>query len=586
MIHRVLKYRRNAVRNPFDYLVKKPREVEAEVLRGDPDMVWRIARELPFARKYFSVVLSFVEDIPRPLIDVTIGGYEKTAFAGTSPEAFARAWVLHREKGRTELHGIIAAVHLPSGLSWSHYWYKADESRFAAWTAAMNAEHGWHGPDHPRAQSSPEALRHLSKVDRSLVMKIDEQLESEVQSGRVQNRSGVLSWLRDRRLFIERTARDYITIRRMDADRGIRLRGGKYQQDFQADHYLAACARIPKPNPGEAQRWRKRLAQLTRRREHYVRQRFGDLSVPATPSFTQNEQTAQRNRHPSDPEHREDAPGISVEHQHPEREDPNTGSSASVDTSPPPAGFGLFDHAGNPQHSGRNDRENPSTARRSGGGHPNSGGGRGGPLLPARGSEADLSTPPSGGGRTDRHPLPPGRSRNQTDERLRGPMRADRPSTEKATQRGRASANSESSETPDQEAHDIPKILKNHQAEWGALLHRLDAMPLRLIRPCRPGLLASISEWLALLRERITSQRAKLDETKGPQSELAESPSLEIIDAHLPGLERLAKEPPSTTLARPTSAEPPPQPTLSASDFLAKPPRDDAEGIDGPSPTP
>jgi len=146
VIHKVLGH--GAKGNPFAYLLKKERSVAAEVVRGDPELCWATIRSLSYRQKYTSLVLSCAEQLPPERERQIIDDYERTAFAGR-PEEFVRVWVRHREHGRTELHLVVANVHLPTGKRWSHYYDRADRRLFKAWQELTNLRHGLASPDAP-----------------------------------------------------------------------------------------------------------------------------------------------------------------------------------------------------------------------------------------------------------------------------------------------------------------------------------------------------------------------------------------------------------------------------------------------------
>jgi len=156
MIHKILFHGRNL--NPFDYLLHQERLIPAEVIQGDVDLVSEGIKACPCSRKYTSLVLSFEENLDHDQKMEAIRSYEDIAYAGTDDTDILRAWIEHKDKNRTELHGIVVNTHLSSGKRWQHYFDRVDRSLFKSWQELFNMQHGYSSVDDPareRLQSIP-----------------------------------------------------------------------------------------------------------------------------------------------------------------------------------------------------------------------------------------------------------------------------------------------------------------------------------------------------------------------------------------------------------------------------------------------
>jgi hypothetical protein len=104
-----------------DYLLEKEREVDPEVVRGDPDRTARLIDSLDFERKYTHGVLSFEKEegerVNPEIQERIIDSFEGHAFAGLEHDRYDILWVRHQDKERLELHFATPRVDLATGRS-------------------------------------------------------------------------------------------------------------------------------------------------------------------------------------------------------------------------------------------------------------------------------------------------------------------------------------------------------------------------------------------------------------------------------------------------------------------------------------
>ena len=268
MIHKVLGHGKEG--NPFAYLLKKERVVAAEVVRGDPEFCWATIRCLPFRQKYTSAVLSCAEKLTPERERQIMDDYERVAFGGRAEE-FVRVWVRHSEHGRTELHLVVANVHLPTGKRWSHYYDRADRKLFKSWQELTNIRHDLASPDAPERVRLADMPGKLPADKKTLFEKLDAVVCAGVAHGRIQNRADLLKAL-EAEGYVVKPSRNYVAVKLPGSEeKALRLRGKKYGEDFSREALLASAAKKTAAEEAERQRrFEKDFADAMARRTAFV----------------------------------------------------------------------------------------------------------------------------------------------------------------------------------------------------------------------------------------------------------------------------------------------------------------------------
>jgi hypothetical protein len=249
MIHKVLPH--GSAGEPFDYLLKKDRAVLAKVLAGDVATCLATIRSISFRQKYTSVVLSFAETLTRKRQLAIIADYERVAFSGRADE-FSRVWVEHSEHGRTELHLIVANVHLPTGKRWSHYYDRADRKLFKAWQELTNIHYGLGSPDAPERQRLADMPGKLPQKKRKVFEHLDTQVCEGVANGKIRTRRDVVECLESAGCEVE-PSKNFIAVKSAIFEgKSLRMRGKKYKAKFDRDALLASA--LPRTAEQEAAR--------------------------------------------------------------------------------------------------------------------------------------------------------------------------------------------------------------------------------------------------------------------------------------------------------------------------------------------
>lgn len=289
------------------------------VLRGDPQMVARLAGSLETVQRYTSGVISWhLEDEPTDgEIHAMLVDFERLAFAGLQPHQYIWSAILHVDHdGSRHVHVYSARVELTTGKSFNMAppgWAKSFDPMRDMW----NHERGWARPDDPTrarlVQPGPMALASRSAAQRAQIAldqlvaqgmdaaDLREALDIEPDSRRL-----LTDWLVRRvhaRLInsrqdlvaalgevgdVNRVSEDFISVRLSPGTKPLRLRGELFAATFDAAAVRQALTTMPvqaapgngraDPNPAAAAAARIDYEKAIGRRTAYNRTRY---SAPA-----------------------------------------------------------------------------------------------------------------------------------------------------------------------------------------------------------------------------------------------------------------------------------------------------------------
>ena len=156
MHHKFTRHGKGLAQRAISYLLREKdhqgkRRAEIKVLRGDPELMAKVADSLTFSRRYTSGVIAWSpDDQPSDTeIQKVLDDYERLAFAGLDPERYSWTAVLHRDdNGTPHIHTLTARVDLETGksLNIAPPGHRRDFDAFRDhWNYAM----GWARPDDP-----------------------------------------------------------------------------------------------------------------------------------------------------------------------------------------------------------------------------------------------------------------------------------------------------------------------------------------------------------------------------------------------------------------------------------------------------
>lgn len=246
------------------YITKDSTADVKTVLKGDPQLVAKVADSLKFKHKYSSGVIAWhVNDNPTDdqIMDV-LNTYEKMAFAGLNPDEYAFSAVQHREKdGSVHIHTFSARVHLGTGKSYNPA-PPGSLKVFDALRDVANEKNGWKRPDDPENARALSKTSYLSKSTVQAKEHITNGLMGMVQTGLIKNRQDVIQTLTNGGFKIARETDKSISIADPNGGKNIRLKGELYERHFNSIETIRAA------NKGERtehiQNHEERIRQLER----------------------------------------------------------------------------------------------------------------------------------------------------------------------------------------------------------------------------------------------------------------------------------------------------------------------------------
>ncbi len=326
---------------PTHYLVRPDypgrAELPPEVLRGDVETTRDLIDSLDTKWKFTAGVLSWhPDDAVTPEQERRVmDDFEDMAFAGLEPDQRNILWVRHSHAGHHELHFVIPRVELSSGKALNPCppgWQK----HFDVFRDLHNHREGWARPDDPaRARlHTPEHVdlhnarllrwgKTPNKDDRAAAKDaVHEYMRANIEQGLVRNRADVLQTLVGAGLEINRTGKDYITVKDPESGEKLRLKGGIYAEHWKlelADREIegqdrAGTSGDGSPDPATVRRLESEFARIVENRAQYSRGRYPapahqlgterDFTLPDSERRLWLEMPANSDHHPMHPDKR------------------------------------------------------------------------------------------------------------------------------------------------------------------------------------------------------------------------------------------------------------------------------------------
>lgn len=211
------------------------RDPAPEIMRGNPELTLGIIESSSFEKNYTSGALSFEEkEVDKSKLDAIIDSFEKDAlFPGMKPEQYNVLWVLHRDKGRIELHFIIPNKELTTGKRLLVYYHGVDCKRIDQWKQIQNYKYELSSPDDLAKKRTISISNKLSSDRKESLEIIDRFISQKMREGTINNREDVIRCLQEKDFEITRKGQDYITIRDKEGTR-MRLKGAYYGASFRS----------------------------------------------------------------------------------------------------------------------------------------------------------------------------------------------------------------------------------------------------------------------------------------------------------------------------------------------------------------
>lgn len=249
------------------------RAVAPQMMSGNPDDWCQIVGEGNHAGRYTSGSLNFAEaNLPDDQLNRIIEDFERALLPGLEPDQYSSVWVKHEDKGRTELHFLVAGEELRTGKRLNAYYHSADMPRIDAWKDAINAEYDFIDPNAPSKKSAVNLAKKLPKQKREAVEFLTDHISERYEAGAINSRDDVIEELKTMGLEIARQTPSSISIKNPEGGQNIRLKGAFYEKEFaRADDSATVRIRQAEAGYNEARTERAKEARERYERMHQKR---------------------------------------------------------------------------------------------------------------------------------------------------------------------------------------------------------------------------------------------------------------------------------------------------------------------------
>lgn len=249
------------------------RAVAPVLMQGNASDWCQIVGEGNHAGRYTSGSLNFAEsNLPDDTLQSIIEDFERALLPGLDPDQYSSLWVKHEDKGRTELHFIVAGEELRTGKRLNAYYHSADMPRIDAWKDAINAEYDFIDPNAPSKKSAVNLAKKLPKQKREAVEFLTDHISERYEAGAINSRDDVIEELKTMGLEIARQTPSSISIKNPEGGQNIRLKGAFYEKKFaRADDSATDRIRQAEASYNETRTERAKEARECYERMHQKR---------------------------------------------------------------------------------------------------------------------------------------------------------------------------------------------------------------------------------------------------------------------------------------------------------------------------
>jgi hypothetical protein len=191
------------------------RSVKPKLFRGDPESTKDLIDSINNKQKYTSGVLAFREnEVPSvKQMHQICDEFERYMFGGLSKDRVNILWVLHKDKGRPELHFVVPKIDLKSGkqLNISPPG-KQNQDYYRLFGAYINDKFGWEQVS-PKKKWDLKAAEYKSETVPALYKRaLCKQINNNYETGMFKDRNDLIKWLEQNKIQVLKQADDFITI--------------------------------------------------------------------------------------------------------------------------------------------------------------------------------------------------------------------------------------------------------------------------------------------------------------------------------------------------------------------------------------
>lgn len=246
---------------PVNYLLSdtdhtgQPRAVKPEVLDGHPATTIAVINAIDRKHKYVSGVMAFRADEhpSQKEIRQLVQSFKDTMLPGLKADQYNSLFVLHRDKGNTEIHFVVPMVQFFSTGTTRRLNIHPPGPRnlllYEAFTQVSNHQLGY---DQVVADPLRAALAGADRKNphsagkRRATRLLTAEIVKGIKSGQFHDREGLCAWLDDSLgVTVTRQGTNYLSVRMPGAAKAMRLKGPLFEQD--ADYRSLRAAKSGKP---------------------------------------------------------------------------------------------------------------------------------------------------------------------------------------------------------------------------------------------------------------------------------------------------------------------------------------------------
>lgn len=275
---------------PLNYLLKKhDRNPPAEVFKGDPKLLQVLIDSNHRKFKYSSGVIAF-RDNEQPTdeqLRQIVNAFEKTFKPSLDSDRVPLLWVLHRDKGNTELHFLAPMQDAKTGKQFNICPPgKNFQQMFRDFQTVANHRYGWE-------QVPTNLLRvEFGRFDEQARFK--EQFCDKVprltRAGKLKNRNDLIDWLKPQGFTVTRLGKDYLSFKHPQRTKAFKLKGPAFSEGADYLKLLATSEASKQPTDDEIRKAMARLASATKNRTESLLEHLDGIPKTKTPSIEQEAQ--------------------------------------------------------------------------------------------------------------------------------------------------------------------------------------------------------------------------------------------------------------------------------------------------------
>ncbi len=225
----------SGAKSAFRYLLnERVQQGTARVYEGDPELTLAIIKNIPRKWKFTSGVIAFEEPYQqiKEQLPKIIKAFEETFFAGLAKDQYDITYILHTDKGKTELHFITPRTELTTGKDLAIYTNKKDLAKKDMFQRFINAAFNLSNPLDPDKMNIAKAPTIREKDNKKLKERLNEFFVRAIEQGKIKNRDEIVKALEDAGFEVVRKTKKSITILNPDTQKRVRLEGAIYAEDF------------------------------------------------------------------------------------------------------------------------------------------------------------------------------------------------------------------------------------------------------------------------------------------------------------------------------------------------------------------